>query len=1144
MASRLNFDADHPYDDDDDAHAESRFGDISAAEAALKAKLSRKRTKTGCLTCRKRRIKCGEERPVCKNCIKSKRHCDGYNQRVVFRPPTFEYHPAPNGGAHITFQAAAPIPGAQQPPPYHDSHAASIDPSASAPLQPHAFEDGHVNVYDLPRHQPPHFAGLGRAQPAFQHDHFADPAYESMSQPFHFAPSHQPVSYPGPNLYTQAQHVYQPPRAPDTPQQHLDAPGPRGDGLRQGPAVLHHDEQKPFPPREGMPPVTSLAHIYQQHPSQPPQPQEHRDSVHGHFQLQDQAWSDTKPAVKAEHDFFPTPVSCKSSRTLSFSQTPVTASQQQWAASGQMQQHGQTAPAEYARPVESTYGGWPQPHAPGSSQPAPADHTTPEYYEHESHATPNHTPTYMLTAAAVEAQDDEYYDVGSDEEVEGDAYADEQQGHEQQQQQQQQTLRRILAANHISSQGLLSRRYDTFLYEGILNHYRVEEVASPLKNPATARVFAHFISATGPSLSIFERHPRNTSVLFTEGSIPLSQQGLWTYRMPRAALRNQGLLHAMLAMASLHIARLQNASVTPSMQHYAWALRRIHASVGKPERRLQVTTIAATMLLGFYEIMTADHLKWNMHLAGSKQLFVETDFVKMTKGFRRLKRERHEKMMRHQAGRRRRHSSEELFSQDDLLDQIADVDERVISRLTGKEVRYDDHGSVGASYSGIPPALDLARFEILKDLYWWYCKQDVIQSIVSGNPLLMDFSRWANCPPRAPLGKGDAVYGTFDHLVLLLGRIADFSSRDRERKLKQMELNGGQWRPAPGMNIPRPPNQQQAPPPTPMSTTSNGMPGQAFPQAGQPTPGQVPAMPQFYGMAPAPRSNVHMPSSYTPSVSIPTPQSAHPPSAFDYDLEKETAAALQEYGRIRAALNLFEQSLGEAFEPLKSEYQPPMDTPFGTALFYRSYDIGCLWALYNMAQLIALRAHPHMPPAAHLAAAIAARETASYANQIGRIAAGIVPGPENQPLNPSLGAALCESCMPSFFAAVQYRDYEQRRATVTRIWSIAQRTGWGSAELIANGCETAWVKAAAAGRGPPWERIARPAEHRDDPRLNGSWEHLDPNLPPDDLNNDDDRRLVGSKPVVRLKWAIGVMGVEEDVERMIRVHGTGGTGIG
>lgn len=81
--------------------------DTSAAEAALKARLSRKRTKTGCLTCRKRRIKCGEERPICRNCVKSKRHCEGYNQRVVFKQPTIDFRHLQNGAASITFQAGA-----------------------------------------------------------------------------------------------------------------------------------------------------------------------------------------------------------------------------------------------------------------------------------------------------------------------------------------------------------------------------------------------------------------------------------------------------------------------------------------------------------------------------------------------------------------------------------------------------------------------------------------------------------------------------------------------------------------------------------------------------------------------------------------------------------------------------------------------------------------------------------------------------------------------------------------------------------------------------------------------------------------------------------------------------------------------------
>jgi hypothetical protein len=40
-------------------------------------KVVKKRTKTGCQTCRSRRIKCDEGKPECHNCIKSKRQCGG-----------------------------------------------------------------------------------------------------------------------------------------------------------------------------------------------------------------------------------------------------------------------------------------------------------------------------------------------------------------------------------------------------------------------------------------------------------------------------------------------------------------------------------------------------------------------------------------------------------------------------------------------------------------------------------------------------------------------------------------------------------------------------------------------------------------------------------------------------------------------------------------------------------------------------------------------------------------------------------------------------------------------------------------------------------------------------------------------------------
>ncbi|ORY62384.1 uncharacterized protein BCR38DRAFT_238859 [Pseudomassariella vexata] len=83
----------------------------------------KRRTKTGCLTCRKRRIKCDETHPVCKNCQKSKRDCLGYDP--IFKQqqqhPT-NIQPAPN---HPNPSASVPSNGPASATPSVPSHSAA-----------------------------------------------------------------------------------------------------------------------------------------------------------------------------------------------------------------------------------------------------------------------------------------------------------------------------------------------------------------------------------------------------------------------------------------------------------------------------------------------------------------------------------------------------------------------------------------------------------------------------------------------------------------------------------------------------------------------------------------------------------------------------------------------------------------------------------------------------------------------------------------------------------------------------------------------------------------------------------------------------------------------------------------------------------
>jgi hypothetical protein len=66
-----------------------------------------------------------------------------------------------------------------------------------------------------------------------------------------------------------------------------------------------------------------------------------------------------------------------------------------------------------------------------------------------------------------------------------------------------------------------------------------------------------------------------------------------------------------------------------------------------------------------------------------------------------------------------------------------------VSTIVGSRVSYDDFGMVleesGARHDTgqqSPRKLDLTSYEIMQDLYWWYCRHDVFQCMISSNSLM------------------------------------------------------------------------------------------------------------------------------------------------------------------------------------------------------------------------------------------------------------------------------------------------------------------------------------------------------------------------------------------------------------------------
>lgn len=201
------------------------------------------------------------------------------------------------------------------------------------------------------------------------------------------------------------------------------------------------------------------------------------------------------------------------------------------------------------------------------------------------------------------------------------------------------------------------------------------------------------------------------------------------------AFNHPALMQAMLALASLQMAKLEGTPPTAAMKHYHLSLRRIAKNYQSPNRRTQPATLAAALLLGFYEVWNSDHDKWCKHIWGARAILRDIPLGKMTRDVLA-----HTQRQREEA--RRSHQCDEgcFAAHGDLGRDPRAVDTELISQLTGQKVDYG--GGWGRVVGDSEPSRsrlterDIETYEQLRDLYWWYCKMDVYQSFLGGTRLL------------------------------------------------------------------------------------------------------------------------------------------------------------------------------------------------------------------------------------------------------------------------------------------------------------------------------------------------------------------------------------------------------------------------
>lgn len=308
-------------------------------------------------------------------------------------------------------------------------------------------------------------------------------------------------------------------------------------------------------------------------------------------------------------------------------------------------------------------------------------------------------------------------------------------------------------SRHLNEHSRISFR--SFLPDlGVLTTYQPTMSSSPLMNSTTAKIFCHFIYVLGPSLSLFERQPPNPHIAFTPGAGLHGPQNVWSYTIPMLSLSHPPLMHAILALSSLHISKLTKGPTHPSLLHYHIALRRLGRAIASDRNRGHVATLSATLLLGYYETMAAEHDKWSSHIHGAKQLLKEIDFDRVAKRVELLDEE--ERLSRENPNMHQQHWQHQQYqqpqrpqlglhqqSQPSLLklrkmrrQQVhSEVDENLTALLSGGRVRKRPLGS-GRKHEKAFSDKELDVMQLQADMFWWFAKMDCYQSLISGCPLV------------------------------------------------------------------------------------------------------------------------------------------------------------------------------------------------------------------------------------------------------------------------------------------------------------------------------------------------------------------------------------------------------------------------
>lgn len=654
----------------------------------------------------------------------------------------------------------------------------------------------------------------------------------------------------------------------------------------------------------------------------------------------------------------------------------------------------------------------------------------------------------------------------------------------------------------------------------------------------------HFVTFLRPCISIYER--------------PLAFDGSSTFAevLPTLALSCRGLLHGIMAISALHMAILHRTSEVIPLKHFVIASKKLAKLISFQPTRHKLDTLSLCLGLAFYEVLLGDHARWVLHLRGAAALLLEHDYAGFVRASRRMRAHAKERLaqpwIKHEEISWQEYVGIADIPAALLPDDEWEIDEVLVCKLTGLNIDYANQ--VQDSAKSTSPSNTLSQDEVKEwrtklDLLFWYLKMDVFQSILSGDGLLIPYKNWKYFPPRGQLGLTGNAHATMDYLWLILGRLAEFGSKDRARKLRKASTTGGVWKPHPdfltpqgGNSSPTKSNQKQLSPESSQkfAHAPNANEGRTrVPKLVSGSSGSRKGPPLFWGMMPPPKipasmlSSFHITDAALCGDAVGNEQTMSASSATT-DMVTATKEALAEHAAISQALSIWRQSLSQEFEPLPA-YPSTPGAPFTPSLRYRDPMIACVWSLYHLAKILLRRYHPHSPPAMLQSAGVNANFTAEDADAIGRINAGLL---ENQAelaragsINPTLVAALQELTFPLMFAGVQFQDSSERAWAINSLLELSNGSGWRTAYSVASALEASWE-----GQNNYTRTLAKRS-----PNEAGKYDRKRSNDKAGASSQDEhesrfvnhDRSLIDRFSDIRAFWAVGVLSSSEDLSKVM-----------